>query len=400
MVNVKKYNSFFLAIFVFNGLFNVSSLIFGYGSSVNYIIYSILFSIFVILNAFNNERSKNRALMLLFLLCLFVLMGYLLSYISNIYSRDNEVFLLYIFIYSIIPICILCKEFDDVFFHKVLCVIIPVNLFLLLLVVVLRHELFFSGTISYMSVGMWLSPGFLFSYYYYYIEKDKLMLVWLLLSAVMLFTSANRFILVVTMFSILAIYLSAVKINFSFLVKSISFCCLILFVLINIVEILVYSLDLMGSLGVYAMGIQRLLDSLSSLSDGQSVLSGREMFYKYTYDLIINHPFGLGPIHGNNMLSLYIEDSIDSVILAYPHNFFLEVFLHLGIFLGVLFILFCMWVAVQNFIYRSVLGSRFYFYLIMSCLSMSLLTSSSYLFFSPFWISLALGVNNIAKARF
>ncbi|HIF9523262.1 TPA: O-antigen ligase family protein [Photobacterium damselae] len=223
------------------------------------------------------------------------------------------------------------------------------------------------------------------------------MAIWFIISSVIIFTSANRFILVVSLISVISIYLSNIKLSRGFLFNVTIFSVLSIIFSLNIISILNYLLDSMSYFGIYSMGLQRLLDSLNAFSNGDSVISGRGLFYLDTLSLIMSNPFGLGPINGNNLLSLSMERSYDSVMLAYPHNFFLELYLHYGIFGGTFVLIIIGMIALYNVKYRERIGSKFYLYLMMSCLSISLLTSSSYLFFSPFWISLALGLNNINK---
>lgn len=137
----------------------------------------------------------------------------------------------------------------------------------------------------------------------------------------------------------------------------------------------------------------RLLEMLKK--DDLLVDEGRDLLKTKSIALIWNHPFGMGL--GQERMAL--SDIPTEAVGNYPHNFFLEIFIHYGWILGftitvsLLYFMFISFFKNKNVITKNI-------WLIFFCIGfLPLMFSGSYINWPLFWLFLGLTVNIIHENK-
>lgn len=325
-----------------------------------------------------NKKMSNRFILIFISYILFF--SYIVLRDLNLYMSDTQ-FIPY-FIYSlIIFISFSMIDFSDNFFLSTRSIFI---VFVILTPVLLWFYVSQSRlgiNFDYMFFGQAITPiGIFYIFQWKYSKKNsfKEFFIYLMYIAIILLF-CNRGSLLWIILACMYIYIT-LSVHKKFQLFFITF---IIFIglLFSISKV-----DFSGS-----RTIMKFLDN-SIISD-----SGRSLYYTNAKRIITEHPFfGIGVFSSR----AYLQDSIGLPIFtsAYPHNFFLEVFMQFGLVFP-LFIFFLLWLFFYIQLYNSKEYSVDFFFYIFIAYGLRLLLSGSYLY--DFSVSMLLGYfcNNSMKKR-
>ncbi|HAS6628209.1 O-antigen ligase family protein [Vibrio parahaemolyticus] len=256
------------------------------------------------------------------------------------------------------------------------------------------------NNIHYMVVGQWSLPSVLLSLYLYYFLGFRTSLLIFVLATVVILIFGNRFSFAVSVISWVVFDLSSER---SFLKKPVflSLISISLFLLFgSFTSYLDEILNLLLKYDINAIGVRRLLSSIFNYSQGFDVTSGRTDLFDAAISLIGSNPIGYGMINGNNVLGLLLGEDVRYIPITYPHNFFLEFYLHFGLYLGTLFIIGFVYLILFLTNHKRFIRLEYGLFLSMALMSIQLMTSSSYLFSTSFWLFISLGINLYCKLKF
>lgn len=291
---------------------------------------------------------------------------------------DDRMLLIYIFFQLIIFLSFSCIRFYDSFFEMgkfffIVCLLfVPVLLYIYFLQ--FKYNLLF----DYMLLGQGLTPICLFFLLLWYQKSNYLYLISSLSLFVIILMFTNRGSFLWTFLAYCFVFMKLPK------KRKIQILIVLLFC-VCIFSVFFYDkIDLSAS-----RTLTKLLDHSATTS------SGRDKYYNFTLEQIDLHPFfGQGIYKSRKTIANALN--IQIINAAYPHNFFLELFLQFGIILPVfaVFLYICSAYVQQKNIKKQ---QKEFFLFICFSFFLRLMLSGTYLI--DFSIPLLLGFvcNNTIK---
>mgnify|MGYP000952176011 CR=1 FL=1 len=112
-------------------------------------------------------------------------------------------------------------------------------------------------------------------------------------------------------------------------------------------NVILIMLNILGKYGLTSRTLVKLYEGTITSS------TGRDDIIKVVLDLIFKHPFGVGV--GVERISIFHEiyykkGILDNLSSSYPHNFFLEIIVQFGIFIGSLIIIYVLYIIFKAMI--------------------------------------------------
>ncbi len=204
---------------------------------------------------------------------------------------------------------------------------------------------YYEDTNGYMNLGINLTYSFIgFSMYYYAIKGNCrfISMILMLISFIEITILGNRSSMMICLF--ILVYYELLSLNKTNILISISKLTIgfmsIIYVLLNLKNILINLIDQMNKIGIYSYSLTKYV---LTLQDGLKGIitqsSGRDDIYILAKNIIVNSgfmPHGVG----------YFEYSTGYI---YPHNLFIEVCLDFGIF-GVIGLIILFLVLLKKYI--------------------------------------------------
>tara|TARA_B100000900_G_scaffold415898_1_gene447761 strand:- start:2890 stop:4071 length:1182 start_codon:yes stop_codon:yes gene_type:complete len=177
-------------------------------------------------------------------------------------------------------------------------------------------------------LSRWLCLGALLSFFFQPLKKYRLFLFPLFVLAA-LFTGSRGPLLALMLTFLLFIVFNFRKIFF----KAIA--------ILSIVIVLIFSSGIIKYFQDFST-VVRIFNNFNNSS-------GRTAIYEVAVNDFLNQPlgFGLGNWHCNSLNQSYLS----TYKFQYPHNIFLEIFLELGVFVGIVFVFFLIFTFVNSLKY-------------------------------------------------
>lgn len=371
-MNFRKYNSFLLALMIF---YSIMPLLYKFFPIILFkpeIIMILLTA--PLLFSIKNSRLISWIIVFMYSLIIFSNIIFSLSYTKSIYE-----FLIRIIPFGLLPAIVGILNRDEKKFNKCLIIFCNINFFLLSFLVIFRQDMYLDKNfMNYMTFGYWMLPSTLFYMYFFIIEKKKINIIFNITSIIFIFLWGSRFSFVLSLVGSIILFYSFVdkktkkRLKILFLMLS----PILIMGYTNLNNILVNLINSMDSFNMSSLSLKRLLNSITG--NTSTILSGRDIIFRNTLNVISDNPFGIG-LWGfkKNTILNYGE-------IFYPHNIFLELFLHYGIFSIVFMIAFIVITVIvikksKNKNFRNLI-------IVMIILNIKLLLTGSYLWEPYFWI--------------
>lgn len=379
MCNNVKYNSFLLGLILFNPIITLIGKLIGVGSTYTGSVFVILLSPCLLYL----HKINYKLLIVPFIMIISLIFGYYLSSSSHV-----EIYFVNFIAFALIPLFVASFPYEEKYVLITLKYASIINFLLLTFLALARQDLYLDKDVmNYMTYGVWMLATAIVSLFLYIKTGNKLMMLTFILASIMILLFGNRFSLLIIFIGGLLIY-AFQKGSYKFYFISFIAVGALVLSFNHMERILEFLIELFQVFDLKMVNLERLLFSIQSF-ENDDISGGRDVLFDTTINLIINNPFGLWIINGNQELANELSNS-DAIV--YPHNFLLEVFLHYGIILGIAILLFISWLIWVNLKMNKNLSSGLF--LVLLVLSLPLLTSGTYLMFTNFWLMIAVGLNN------
>lgn len=385
-MNIEKYTSFVLALYIFYPVINLIFKIVGLDGP--YMSIPFLLAGFPIVMA--RFRFFNVALLLPLFFIAWMVGNVLFSQVEL--DTVKHVVTLYL-MYGLSTSYMAAQKFCGNTLYSSLYFFSMLNFLLLSYVALFRFDLYLDRDfIEYISFGYWMLSSAIVFTYRYSISKQWFDAALAGVSVLLLSFFGSRFALVAYLLAMIFWALSSRKLSlhrkWTFMVFGVA----------GGLFILVVGIDLLAALIVIAEGfdlpatnLYRLMKSITDI--GASDLERLELFARST-TLISQFPLGVG-LFGYHDVLLNGENGV----FRYPHNLFLQLWLEFGLALGSVLLMavcFCFFKLLRADDVRIHILS-----ILLVSQSTKLLVSATYIWEPAFWMALVLGVRLIfGRERF
>ncbi|MGL5779362.1 O-antigen ligase family protein [Cetobacterium sp.] len=376
-MNLLVYNSFLLALFMFN---SIIPLIYKY-IPIIFFKPEIVLSIVSIPLIFSLKKSKLKNFILIYIYILVLLFNLIfnLEHPKTIYE-----YLIRIIPFGVFPAIVTVLDRDQKSFYKFLLLFCNINFCLLSFMVIFKQSMYSDKNfMNYMTFGYWMQPTCLIYIFFYIQNKRKKYFVLGLISLILIFLFGSRFSFAGSVLGVLFLIFknNTKKVQKKIFVIISIISPIVIIVYFNLIKIIEAMIEILKNFKISTISLQRLLFSLKG--DGKIILTGRDFLYEETLKIFSENPiFGIG-IFGFKNSTIFSKEDI-----FYPHNILLELFLQYGIFaiiiLGIIFLI------VKEGIRNSVSKFEKNYIYILIVLNFKLLLTGSYLWEVYFWILLTL----------
>ena len=386
-INLIKYNTFILCIYLNSFIFFVISKKIGISSELLVIFLLPIYLLPFVLKGLSSDMGKKRLnskKILIFLYFMIVFLN-LFAYLNNNYFLVN---LKYIILYSGIAIYFSTLKISLNLLKKHLKFFLIVHL-ITLLYILIDKSLYEKMQLDYMFFGYdCLFVTICFAYFYKETLKFRYLLL-LSLGNILLLIYGSRFtFLLGVLASIIFLYSSKRKWVKRLITISVIALPIIYFNLKLIFSILI---GLFNRYNIPTESLRRLVGSLNIVNSGNSLFYDRLIWYSETLNIIKENPiFGVGTFGYEGKISYMLYNGDGTF---YPHNIFLEILLHFGI-VGFLAFLIIIVLIIRKIHYSKKNVKRLdSIELIFFIMSLGLLVSGSYLRSTWFYFTLLIPFN-------
>ena len=371
-VNLVKYNTFILCIYL--NFFIVMAFLTKY--QINYYsIYPFLLLIYflpLILKVFDRRIGKFK----IEKKAIFILLYFSVIFLNLFYYKSTDYFLpsFKLIFSSLVTAYFANLKISIKLLKKYIRYFLILHL-MSLLYVLINRELYDNMKMDYMSFGYdCLLITMFFGYFYKETLKFKYLIL-LIFGNILLFMFGSRFTFLLGSVGTLIFLYNSKKKWIRFLI----FLGIILLPVIyfNLEFILKSAITILNSYNVSTESVERLAESLDNFNAGGGILADRLIWYTETFEIIKeNLLFGVGILGYDRKISsmLYNGDGT-----FYPHNIFLEILLHFGIFGFLTFILVIILIFRNIYINKKQGKQLESIEIVFIIMSLGLLLSSSYL---------------------
>ena len=383
-MSVEKYNSFLLAVYIFNSMLTLFFKIVGLPSSFTTIVF-IFLSIPLIFNC------RNIPLILL-LIPLFIVSWVVFSVLIADVEIETVIYTSQLIMaFGVIASLVSAMPINEHSLSKYMKLFAAINFLMLAYLVLFRQDLYLNiDVMNYMTYGYWMLTSSLVFAHFYCRDNDIFMLLLTIVSGIFIFSFGSRFGLVCFVIGTFCLYLYSHGLSKRVFILI----CLLLVVstliVVNLKLILLYMLNIAESYEIVPTSLYRLL---KLVNDGfATATSSRDNLYMTSLQIIQNNPIGLG-IYG------YYRELLDGAtgLFRYPHNIVLQFLLEYGIYGTSIIILFFVVITYLNL--RLIEPTKGWLFVLLMMINIKLLVTGSYLWEPAFWMSLTIGVKNILEYK-
>jgi len=373
---VKIQNSQTLVIFIY--LKYIISILFLMNNTEIVEIITMLATIVMLIRTIKINNFKFNRKFIFFFLSMIIL--YLINMSVVAYKFDIIEMLIKFLGYNVIIVYVILSgvnyNYILIFWHKIAKYTT--------VVVFIFYILGITKNIDYMFLGIYNAYNALIVFYYLFKEK-KLTDILLVMPIIVLGLNGNRSALLTVALSIVIGLMFSLNKRKRIVVYLLLFLLLFLIILNmeGILEILINTFD---NISINSYSIRKIRQMLQGKFWEMS--SGRDKLYRIAIDIIKDSkglPRGIG----------YFEQMTDHEF-EYPHNFFLDLFIIIGIYFGIVFI-FWFLIKIQRFIIFTKRYERdklVFFSLILIFFITRTMFSSTFLIERSFWIVMTLLLSN------
>lgn len=371
-VNLVKYNTFILCVYL--NFFIVMTFLTKYEISY-YSVYPFLLLVYflpLILKIFDRRIGKFKIEKKV----IFTLLYFSVIFLNLFYYKSTDYFLssFKLIFSSLVAAYFANLKVSLKLLKKYIKYFLILHL-IILLYVLINKELYDNMRMDYMVFGY--DCLFITMFFgYFYKETLKLKYLFLLIFGnILLFMFGSRFtFLLGSIGTLIFLYRSKKK-----WIRFLIFLGMILLPIIyfNLEFILKSVIIVFNRYNISIESVERLAESLDNFNAGGGILADRLIWYRETFEIIKeNLLFGVGILGYDGKISnmLYNGDGT-----FYPHNIFLEILLHFGIFGFLIFILVIILIFRNVYINKKQGKQLESIEIVFIIMSLGLLLSSSYL---------------------
>lgn len=373
---VKIQNSQTLVIFIY--LKYIISILFLMNNTEIVEIITMLATIVMLIRTIKINNFKFNRKFIFFFLSMIIL--YLINMSVVAYKFDIIEMLIKFLGYNVIIVYVILSgvnyNYILIFWHKIAKYTT--------VVVFIFYILGITKNIDYMFLGIYNAYNALIVFYYLFKEK-KLTDILLVMPIIVLGLNGNRSALLTVALSIVIGLMFSLNKRKRIVVYLLLFLLLFL-IIINMEGILEILINTFDNISINSYSIRKIRQMLQGKFWEMS--SGRDKLYRIAIDIIKDSkglPRGIG----------YFEQMTDHEF-EYPHNFFLDLFIIIGIYFGIVFI-FWFLIKIQRFIIFTKRYERdklVFFSLILIFFITRTMFSSTFLIERSFWIVMTLLLSN------